>query len=105
MNSTELSTLAGILISLVFSYTPRLKDWFNALDPHVKRLIMLGVLAASALTVYGASCGGLSIPGVSSVTCDQAGATGLFNSFIVAMIANQSTYMITPTELPKKVGG
>lgn len=105
MNSSEISALAGVLLSLIFSYVPKVKDWFVPLDPQTKRLIMLGALVVSTLVIYGASCGNLHIPLVTQVDCNQSGAVGLFDQFILALIANQSTYAITPLELPKKVGG
>jgi len=93
MTANELSALAGIVLSLAFSYIPKANTWFAALAAEYKRLIMLGVLLATALAVYGISCAGWFATGI---TCDQAGITALVQAFIAALVANQATYLITP---------
>jgi len=52
---------------------------------------MGALLIAVAGTVFGLSCSGI----ISAVSCSQAGAIGLVNVLINALIANQSTYLIT----------
>lgn len=92
MSANVLAGLAGIVLSLLFSYIPKLNAKFAALAPEVKRLIMLGLLALVAGGVYGISCSGWWV----AVTCDQAGIKQLVEAFIAAIIANQSVYSITP---------
>lgn len=48
MSAEQLGIYGGIVISLGFSYVPKLKDWFDKLSPDYKRLVMLGSLAAIA---------------------------------------------------------
>jgi len=97
MTPEGLALLAGGLLSLVFSYFPKLKDWYEALDGTKKRLIMIGVLLGVSLTVYGVSCtqfaGFLGLP---VVACDQSGAVELLKVFLLALIANQSVYSVSP---------
>jgi hypothetical protein len=94
MDSTALASLAGVVVSLLFEYTPKLKDWYNALDNTTQRLFMLGVLLGVALVVFGASCANFSLG--FSVDCSQAGAVGLLKVFVAALVANQATYVISP---------
>lgn len=92
MDAALLASLAGILLSLLFSYVPKLSDWFAVLEGVYKRLIMAGLLLVVAGGAFGLSCASV----ISAVTCDQPGALGLVKAFIAALIANQSTYMISP---------
>lgn len=93
MTAEGLGIVAGIVISLLFAYVPGLDIWYAKLPGTQKRLIMLGALLISALGAIGLGCIGWD--GV-SVTCDQAGAKGMVEAFVLAVIANQSTYLIAP---------
>lgn len=87
-----LALVAGVILSLAFSYVPGLNTKFAVLDPIYKRLIMLVLLLITAGGVYGLSCAGL----LSYVTCDQGGAWLLLGIFIRAAVANQSAYLLSP---------
>ena len=58
MSPEYLSSLAGILISLLASYLPGFSPWFGNLDPNFKRLIMLVFLVVAAVGSYGVACAG-----------------------------------------------
>lgn len=94
MTSDQLAIGAGILLSLFFSYIPGLNDWYNKLDATRKRLIMLAALVVVSCTAFGFGCWP-AFP-VHVVTCDAAGAWGLATAFFGALVANQTTYLITP---------
>ena len=96
MSAEFLSSIAGVVLSLLFSYVPGLKVRFGALDGDYKRLIMLGLLALVGAGAFGLSCAGLAADFGINVTCDQAGAIGLLKVFGVAAIANQATYQLSP---------
>lgn len=91
MDATFLSTVAGSVLSLAFSYVPSLKNWYGALEGQGKALVMLVVLALTAISLYATSCFGYYVV----VSCDQAGAIELAKLFFAALVANQSTYMMT----------
>ena len=91
MDATFLSTLSGTVLRLALSYVPSLKDWYGGLDPQGKAITMLAVLAITAVGLFAASCTGLYV----TVACDQAGALELGKMFFAALIANQSTYLVT----------
>jgi hypothetical protein len=89
--------MAGVLLSLGFSYIPGLESRFGKLDGIHKRLVMLGSLAVSVLVVFGLTClGWSSALGLPGLACDQAGALGFVRAFGVAAIASQATYLLTP---------
>jgi hypothetical protein len=92
MDAEFLSLVSGVALSLLFSYVPKVKDWFGALESDYKRLVMLGALLLSAAAVMGLSCAGW----YDLVSCDQAGIKQLVEVFILAAIANQGAYMLTP---------
>jgi len=46
-----ISSLAGILLSLIFSYAPTARRWFNTLEPTGKRLMMLLYITPETLFV------------------------------------------------------
>lgn len=97
MSADFLSSLAGILISLAASYLPGFAGWFEAQSPNVKRLLMLGMLTLSTAVIFGLACQSwLDIVPPELVTCTQEGAVAALRAFGLAVIANQSTYAITP---------
>ena len=93
MTSELLASVAGTVLSLLFSYIPKFSGWFDALDSNMKRLIMLASLLVTAGGVFGVSC--LEWFAV-DVTCDVAGAMKLIELFIFAAIANQAAYKLSP---------
>ena len=92
MSAELLASVFGVVLSLFFSYVPGVKAWFDALTKAQKQAFMGVGLVLVAGATFGLSCAGLVDVGV---TCDQAGALGLVNVLIAALIANQSTYLIT----------
>jgi hypothetical protein len=104
VDGTTLSTVASAVLSLGFSYVPRLRDWYNKLGVNAdgsddggtaKRLVMLVLLVLVVLVVFGLSCAGLGAGLELNVTCDQPGAIGLVKALVFAIAANQGTYMLT----------
>jgi hypothetical protein len=92
MNATELSAIAGVILSLVFAYIPGLSGWFDAKAPTEKRLLMATVLLVTVAGIFGLSCA--NVLGVAS--CDKPGVLGIVSALIAALVANQSTYLISP---------
>jgi hypothetical protein len=92
MSAEQLSLIAGILLSLGFSYVPGLNAKFASLAGETKRLIMLGLLLVVSGAVFGLSCANI----FPTVSCDQAGALGLVEVFVLAAIANQTAFMLSP---------
>ena len=95
-----LATMAGILLSLIFSYIPGLSDWYARLDGAYKRLLMLGALLAAAGFSLAAACLGwaqfFAGSGWGLPDCSQTGLGDLLRALLLALVANQTTYLITP---------
>ena len=94
MSAAELSSIAGVILSLLMSYVPGLSDWYNKFDSKKKSGIMALLLLAVTLGVFGLACG--KIWASVSITCDKVGAISLIQAYIAALIASQATYQISP---------
>ena len=102
MSPETLTLIAGAALSLLFSYIPGLNVKFAALSGDVKRLIMAGVLLVVSAAIFGLSCAGLGGSfNLAALACTKEGAIDLLKTFVMALVANQATYAITP--LPEKV--
>jgi len=96
MSAESLSLIAGAVLSLVFSYIPGAKGWFMGFEPEIKRLIMLGLILVSAAAVFGLSCLGWGIDLGINLSCNRSGLLGMVQQIVIAIIANQSIYAISP---------
>ena len=92
MTDATLASLAGVVLSLAFSYIPGLREKYAEQSSETKRLIMLAALFVVAAGMFGLSCAGWN----DSVTCDVPGVKLLVGLFISAAVANQAAYMLTP---------
>lgn len=96
MDYNTLILIAGAILSLLFSYIPGLNIWYAALQADTKRLIMAGVLLVTSAAIFGLVCAGLAGDFGLTLTCDKQTIIGLIKTFVLALIANQTTYAITP---------
>jgi hypothetical protein len=88
-----LATVAGAVLSLAFSYIPTLNTKFAQLSSEAKRLIMAALLLLITSAIYGLGCAGVLSIGLA---CDQNGLTRAIYIFLLALMANQSTFTISP---------
>lgn len=88
-----LAAIAGALLSLLFSYVPGLNTKFASLEDTSKKLIMAGLLLVVAATLFGLSCGAILQTGL---TCDRLGVIQLVYMFVLAIVANQGVFQLTP---------
>jgi len=96
MSAESLSLIAGTVLSLIFSYIPGAKRWYLQFNGQAKRLIMLGLIGLSAGVIFGLSCLGWGSEFGITLSCDQAGLFGLVRQVVLAVIANQGIYAISP---------
>ena len=89
MTPEQLAIYAGIVLSLFMSYFPGVAAWYNGLDNGKKVQVMGGLLILVALAVFGLSCAGL----YPLVACNVVGVKELVNILILALMANQTTYL------------
>jgi hypothetical protein len=93
MSATQLASLAGIVLSLVFSYFPGLKTWYDGLDSAAKSLVMAIAVVVVGVAAFGLSCWPAFPWPV--FTCDMPGFWGMAAAVVAALVTNQSTYVIT----------
>lgn len=96
MTAEMLSSIVAVLLSLAASYLPRFSGWYQGLEGGSKRLLMLALLAVSALGVYGLACAGLSESLGLGVSCNLSGGLALLRIFLAALISNQAAFAISP---------
>ncbi len=95
MSSEQLGALAGVILSLLFSYVPGLNEKFAALEATIKRLVMAVLLLVVAVGALGLSCANI----INAVACTQAGALALLDTFIATLVANQATFLLSPQKV------
>ena len=88
--STIILGIAGALLSLIFSYVPAVKAWYDL--QLNKGLIMLGLNVLVAAVYFGLSCTSLTAQLHIGVSCDQPGLLLLAQALFVIATANQITY-------------
>lgn len=92
-----ISGAAGMVLSLFFKYVPGLNAWYASLSTTFKSLGMLIMLLVVSGFIALSSC----LDWWVFITCDKNGILVLFETFVLALVANQSLYVITPD--PKAV--
>lgn len=93
-NAQLISGFAGVLLSLAFSYAPKLRTWFAARDAETKSLIMLVCLLVVTLALFIARCNTFASACFIANWQDYAGAFG------TALVLNQGTYTVTRNIAP-----
>lgn len=91
MDSTALAALAGILLSLGFSYIPGLNSWYGAQSEQIKRLVMLGLVVLGGVGAFALSCYGP----YTFFECSEGGFWALVEAIGLAVATNQGTYGLT----------
>lgn len=93
MTSQLISGLAGSALSLIFSYAPGAAQWFDTLTPTQRRLFMAGLmlLVAAAALVYKCQAG---------QACLVDNWQDYLTSYASALVANQTTYAVSPQPAP-----
>lgn len=102
MDTETLAGLAGAMLSLLFAYVPGLSGWYARLGEGApeetggtyKRLVMLAALVVAALGSYGLACLGAGEYFGLALRCDRAGLAGLLRALLLALAANQATYLL-----------
>lgn len=91
MDVTQISiaATAGLVLSLVFSWVPYLKDWYDALTPTPKKLVMLAALLLTTVGLIAYRCR-------ADGACYGVNWETYLTAFIAALMANQSAASITP---------
>lgn len=95
-----ISSIVGVIVSLLFSYFPWLRTKFAALTQEARSGIMILLMAVVAVATFYLSCNGII---TTDIACDQNGVTQLIYIFIITLTANQGTYLATRSLQPGDV--
>ena len=93
VSSELIVSIAGVVLSLLFSYIPGLRTWFAALVAETKQLIMLGLLVLVTGAIYALGCYGILDTGIA---CGKEGVVSLVFMLIAGVVSNQAAYLISP---------
>lgn len=85
---------AGVLLSVLFTYFPGLKTWYEA-QSGKKALIMLGLSLLVAIVYFALACTVLAAKLGITISCSTDGALLLVIAFIKIAVTNQATYLLT----------
>jgi hypothetical protein len=87
--------IAGALLSLLFTYFPVLKDWYEKQSGR-KALIMLGLIVIVAATYFALGCFAVLAQKLGIlVPCTTDGAITVALAVIKILIGNQTAYLLT----------
>jgi hypothetical protein len=96
MTPETLALVAGIILSLIFSYVPGLNTKFAGLSSEIKRVIILGLCILVGAGAFGLTCAGFGSVVGAQLACTKEGLVTLFQSIVLVAIANQSAYGLSP---------
>ena len=92
MSDVILLGFVGVVVSFLFTYLPKVKDWFSALIPDLQRLAMVGALIIVSVGVFALSC----TPLFNWVVCNSEGAWKMAEFFAAALVGSQTGFLIIP---------
>ena len=90
-----LGGIAGVILALAFRYIPGLSTKYDQLDKGIKQSIMGVLLVVVAVVIFSLACANLGGDLGLSIACNKASAIELASILISALMANQSTYLLT----------
>src|SRR5262245_44791517 len=97
MTPETLSALAGLLLSLALAYVPGLAPRWTALPGDHKRLVLAAALATITAASFSLACLPELVvlrPSSFGLTCTQPDLNALLTAFVLALVANQGTYLL-----------
>lgn len=91
MSAEELSLIAGAVLSILFEYVPGLSAWYTSQGPQMKKMVMAGVLLATAVGIFVLGCRGW----IAGVACTWAGVGHLALLWVMAIVGNQGMHLLS----------
>lgn len=103
MSVELLVSIAAGLLSLAVAYIPYLKDKYGQLDAAGKARWMAFALVAVTLGIFGLACANLLVLFGLQVACTAASAVQLVQLLVLALMANQSVFLIGVRPFQKRL--
>lgn len=89
-----IAAIIGALVSVLFSYFPKLNTLFAALTENKKKLIMLGLMVLVSAGIYVGQC--VLSWWATDLVCGQAGLWRLATILISSIVGNQGVFGLSP---------
>jgi hypothetical protein len=86
--------IASLVLTLAFSYFPKLNTWYAAKSTNFKKLFMAGLLLATLLVIFALNCFGLVA--AAGLVCTKVGFLDVLIVYVVAIAINQGIFNISP---------
>src|SRR5690349_2479359 len=100
MSTEKLIAVAAGVLSILFTYLPALRAWYQKKDGVEKRQIMAVWLLIITVGVFAMSCVPALIPLATHieilVACTAKSAYELIYLYLIAITVNQAVYLISP---------
>ena len=93
--------IAGGLLSIIFTYSPKLNTWFASKSEDFKKLTMLVLMVLTTIVVFILGCA--SILPLNNFVCDQQTAITFVYYLILAIMSNQGVYKVSPQPIAVKL--
>ena len=91
VNPGFILALAAGAFALAFDYLPKLRDWFDSLDPTQKRLLNLGLVLATAVVLFVGDCFSIFD---TNLVCDAKGGFDALYMVFVALAVNHGVHEV-----------
>lgn len=99
-NQDVLVMIAGSVLSALFTYVPKFNVWFAMKTDEFKQYTMIGIMFVVSGGMFALACFGLLE--INEFVCNKGTAWHFIYTFILAVMSNQSTYLISPKPLAVK---
>lgn len=93
LSSEMIVGVAGMALSVLFSYVPGLRGWYASLQTEYKQLIMLGLVVLTTASIFALDCYGVIS---TTASCDKDGIISLVWMLVLGLTSNQAAYLISP---------
>jgi len=100
LNQDVIVMIAGSVLSMSFTYIPKFNVWFAMKSNEFKQFTMLILMFVSTAAIFGLGCANLIQ--INNFICDKTTAAHFVYTFVLAVMSNQSTYMVTPKPIAVK---
>ena len=84
----------SVISSLIFSYFPKLNEWFASKPENYKKFFMLGLLFLISAGSFGLACAAI-LP-IEGFVCGKESLIHFVWIFILAVLSNQGIYNLSP---------
>ena len=94
VNMDLLVYIASMVLTLAFSYFPKLNVWYAGKSTNFKKLFMAGLILLVLIVIFALNCFG--IVAAVGLVCTKIGVIDTLLVYVVAIAINQGIFNISP---------